>query len=77
MPKGIVKPPPPPTIVSVSLRLEDYQALIKLADDQYRTPELQAGFMLRQILAAAGTDRAAAILNRARAAKQHENGEVG
>jgi hypothetical protein len=60
--------------VEVVLRREDYECLASLATDQYRTVELQAGFMLRRLLEATNTDHVAGIL--ALAKNKHSNGEA-
>ena len=87
--------PPPPTPrtgtipvdrkLTVMLREGDYAALVELAGEQYRTPELQAAWLLAKVLAEAGrtstpvevvdrqvgraVDHAERILERARAAQ--------
>lgn len=82
MPKGISNPKtkaPTTEVVEIVLRREDLTRLQRLAEEQYRTPELQAGFMLSQLLAAANTNHVAGLVNAARARKalaEQPNGQT-
>ena len=38
-------------VLSVALNDAEYDKLMKIAADQYRTPQLQAGWLLKQVLA--------------------------
>ena len=73
MPRGIPKDKDMPTLrispqfLRIGLRPEDYEALVVMARDNYRTPELQAGYMLMKMLDSKSAATAAAILERAKA----------
>lgn len=71
MPRGIPneKPLPGQKTLMIKINEADYLKLEKLAADQYRTPPLQAGYLLKQVLAQVGQndETAALILERARA----------
>lgn len=71
MPRGIPKQnpddPTPPQFLRVTLRPEDYAALARLAGESYRTPELQAGYMLAKMLSGTTADTAARIIAHAKA----------
>ena len=72
MPRGIPKDKDmptstPPQFLRIGLRPEDYEALVVMARDNYRTPELQAGYMLMKMLDSKSAATAAAILERAKA----------
>lgn len=80
MPKGIpnaTRPHgPTPPVLRINLRAEDYDRLQELARDNYRTTELQAGYMLMKMLEAAAAtangDTAEAILARAKAKRNEQ-----
>ena len=72
MPRGIpnVKPDDDgeTKTISITLRIEDYHALQRLASKDYRTPQLEAGYLLSRVLADSTrnpTDLAQGILARA------------
>jgi hypothetical protein len=54
MPRGISNPKPtedtPPRKLTITLHATDYAALQELAAEQYRTPELQASFIVAKVL---------------------------
>lgn len=59
MPKGIPTTKPTadagaPRKITLTLRPADYDALAELAGEQYRTPELQASWLLAKVLSEAG-----------------------
>lgn len=57
MPRGIPSTPPtPPTDrkLTITLHEQDYAALVELAVEQYRTPELQAAWLLAKVFSEAG-----------------------
>lgn len=57
MPKGIPNTKSEPTAVkrlSIVLNPTDYEALCVLAQEQYRTPDLQAAYLIMRVLADAG-----------------------
>jgi len=69
MPKGIPNTPKPneeaPRKMTITLRPEHYAALLQLADEQYRSVELQAAWLLAKVLGDAG--RVAAVNGQATA----------
>lgn len=66
----------PPPVLRINLRAEDYDRLQELARDNYRTTELQAGYMLMKMLEAAAAtandDTAESILARAKAKRNEQ-----
>ena len=57
MPKGTPNPQPTgeaPRKLTLIIQAADYAALQELADEQYRTPELQAAYLIAKILRDAG-----------------------
>lgn len=58
MPKGIPNPKTTdgtaPRRLTVTLRPADYDALAQLAAEQYRTPDLQAAWLIAKVLQDAG-----------------------
>lgn len=72
MPRGTPKEkdPTPPNFLRIRFRPEDFDALQALADENYRTPELQAAFMVANLLATTKRDHVAGIIAKARAAKE-------
>lgn len=67
MPRGVPKKrvnddPTSPIYLRIPLQPEDHAMLTKLAERQYRTPELQAAFLIARVLAEAGNPQRAAEL---------------
>jgi len=62
--------------ITITMLVDDFKKLERLANEQYRTPQLQAGFLLKQVLAKVTgyevDETAHKILERARA---RANGE--
>ena len=60
MPKGIRNQADPaavndaPRRLTITIRPADYEALVQFAAEQYRTPELQAAWLIARVLNEAG-----------------------
>lgn len=77
MPRGIPKAEAgdtPPVFLRIALLPEHQAALAKIASEQYRTPELQAAYLLARVLSEAGQNTAERI--KAYAKSKADNGEA-